>query len=270
MSDLILQYLAAGLGVGFLVGLTGVGGGSLMTPLLVFMFGHPPGLAVGTDLLFAAGTKATGTLVHHKRSSVDWGIVRLMCWGSIPAALITLLVLWATQAAASKNGIVLALLGSLVILTGLQTAGLRLPWLQRAITRLAGGNGMAADQELGVQKPWLTVAGGAVLGVLVTLTSIGAGVLGTVMLRTLYPRLQAKTLVGVDLAHAIPLTLIAGSGYLLLGNIDFQALAWLLVGSTPGVIAGSLLSHRLNEQALRRAIGVLLLVIGSKTLMAAM
>lgn len=270
MTDLILQYIAAGLGVGFLVGLTGVGGGSLMTPLLVFMFGHPPGLAVGTDLLFAAGTKTTGTLVHHKRSSVDWRIVRLMCWGSIPAALLTLLVLWATQAATTKNAIVLGLLGSLVILTGLQTVGLRLPGFAWVRSWLAGKSELAAGQELGAQNPWLTVAGGAVLGVLVTLTSIGAGVLGTVMLRTLYPKLEARTLVGVDIAHAIPLTLIAGSGYLLLGNIDFQALGWLLAGSTPGVVAGSLLSSRLNEYALRRAIGLLLLVIGSKTLMAAL
>lgn len=261
MSELF-QYVVAGLGVGFLVGLTGVGGGSLMTPILVFMFGHPPGLAVGTDLLFASGTKATGTLVHHKHRAVNWRIVRLMCLGSIPAAILTLTALWLAQWSTAKNAFVMGLLGALVILTGLQSVGLQL-------TKLIGVERRVVTTEPGVQKPWLTVAGGAVLGALVALTSIGAGVMGTVLLRTLYPKLEARALVGTDLAHAIPLTLVAGAGYLAMGSIDFSALAWLLVGSTPGVIAGSLLSSRLNEGALRKAIGTLLLIIGTKTLLAA-
>ncbi len=257
MHDLLFQYLAAGLGVGFVVGLTGVGGGSLMTPLLVFLFGQPASVAVGTDLLFAAGTKASGTLVHHKHSAVDWRIVRLLCLGSLPAATLTLVGLWATHSSGTRNGWVLALLGVLVFATGLQALGLlKLP-------RWGGA-------DLGDRRPALVVVGGAVLGFLVALTSIGAGVLGTVLLRALFPRLKPSALVGTDLAHAIPLTLVAGAGYLAMGSIDFHALGWLLLGSTPGVILGSLLSSRLDGRLVGKALGVLLLVIGAKTMVAAL
>jgi len=254
------QLVAAGLGVGFMVGLTGVGGGSLMTPMLILIFGHAPSAAVGTDLFFASGTKAVGTVVHHKHSSVDWQVVRLLAAGSLPAACVTLLLLSALHASATRDGVVMALLGSLIVLTGAQALGLlplRLP---------------ASDKpDLGERRPLLTVAGGAVLGALVTLTSIGAGALGVVLLRVLYPkRLGAASLVGTDLAHAIPLTLLAGVGYLTMGSLQLATLGWLLVGSVPGVLAGSLLPSRLQEKTVRKMLGALLIVVGGKTLITAL
>jgi len=250
------QLIAAGLGVGFLVGLTGVGGGSLMTPMLILLFGHASSTAVGTDLFFASSTKAVGTVVHHKHSSVDWQIVRRLAAGSLPAACVTLLLLSVMQASATRDGVVMALLGSLVVLSGAQALGLlplRLP---------ASGR-----PDVGERRPWLTVAGGAVLGTLVTLTSIGAGALGVVLLRVLYPkRLGAASLVGTDLAHAIPLTLLAGLGYLSMGSIQLVTLGWLLAGSIPGVLVGSMLPSRLQEKTVRRVLGSLLIVIGGKTL----
>lgn len=255
------QLILAGLGVGFMVGLTGVGGGSLMTPILVFVFGHSPGTAVGTDLFFASATKAAGTAVHHQHRSVDWQIVRRLASGSLPASALMLVFLWATQATASKNGLVMTLLGALIMLTGAQTLG-----LIRLRVRATSG-----QPDIGVRLPLLTVAFGALLGALVTLTSIGAGALGIVMLRYLFPtRLGAATLVGTDLAHAIPLTLLAGVGYLAMGQVEFGVLGWLLLGSVPGVIVGSLLPSRLQEATVRKALGALLIVVGVKTLAAAL
>jgi uncharacterized protein len=168
-------------------------------------------------------------------------------------------VLWAANASATRDGLVMALLGSLIVLTGAHSLGL-LRWRPAANARL----------DPGVRWPALTVAGGALLGTLVTLTSIGAGALGVVLLRALYPkRLGAPAVVGTDLAHAIPLTLLAGAGYLSLGSIELRTLGWLLCGSIPGVLAGSLLPARLQEQTVRRVMGALLLVVGTKTLASA-
>lgn len=252
------ELIAAGLGVGFMVGLTGVGGGSLMTPILVLVFGHAPAAAVGTDLFFASGTKVVGTAVHHKHKSVDWTVVGLLAAGSLPAAALMLALLQATHRSTTRNGLVMALLGSLITLTGAQTIGL-LRW-RRAPT---------GRPDPGVRHPSLTVAAGALLGTLVTLTSIGAGAIGVVLLRWLYPRrLAAASVVGSDLAHAIPLTLLAGCGYLSMGDVQLPVLGWLLAGSVPGVVAGSLLPARLPEATVRQALGLLLLLVGVRTLAA--
>jgi len=253
-----LPLVLAGLGVGFMVGMTGVGGGSLMTPILVFVFGQAPMAAVGTDLFFACVTKSVGTAAHQRHRSVNWRIVGLLAAGSLPSSLLTLLALWWVRTAQSKNVVVMALLGGLILLTGAQMLGL---WRT--------GRRVGPRPDLGERYPLLTVACGALLGALVTLTSIGAGALGVVMLRALYPKtLPTPALVGSDLAHAIPLTLVAGVGYLSMGRVESATLGWLLLGSIPGVLLGSMLPSRLPEVVVRRALGCLLVLVGAKTLAA--
>jgi len=253
-----IAFIVSGLIVGFLVGLTGVGGGSLMAPLLVFLFGYAPGAAVGTDLFFASGTKVAGTLVHGQHHSVNWKVVRLLVLGSFPASALTLLACWLTNSKGTEHSAIMFLLGTLIVLSGMQTLG-----MVRLRPRLS------EKRDYGERFPWVTVGCGAVLGCLVTLTSIGAGALGMVMLRLLYPKtLNARSMVGSDLAHAIPLTLLAGIGYFALGKVEFAPLGLLLIGSIPGVIVGSSLTYRLNEKLMCLLLGLLLFVVGIKVLLA--
>jgi uncharacterized membrane protein YfcA len=230
----------AGFLVGVLVGFTGVGGGALMTPLLVFMFGVAPQTAIGTDLLFAAITKGVGGWVHGTRGSIDWLVLRRLSMGSLPAAFMTLLLI---RYFPPDKG---------------------LPKLHRLGQRLRT---TAPDRFKGAQ-PGLTVAAGALLGFLVTLTSVGAGALGVVMLVYLYPyRLTPPKLVGTDIAHAIPLTLVAGLGHMSLGNVNFGLLGGLLLGSIPGIILGSRLSIKVNSRYVRNAIAITLALVGGKLLL---
>lgn len=252
----------AGFLVGVLVGFTGVGGGALMTPLLVFMFGVAPLTAVGTDLLFATATKTVGGLVHGTLGAVDWLVLRRMWLGSLPAALLTLAMIRYFPPSAGLASLILLMLGIALALTGLAML------FKAALHRL--GQRLRTDwpERFKHLQPALTVGAGAVLGFLVTLTSVGAGALGVVMLVYLYPyRLKPPRLVGTDIAHAIPLTLVAGLGHLSLGNVNFQLLGSLLIGSIPGIILGSLLSHRANAAWVSRAIAVMLLIIASKLLL---
>ncbi|MDD2769526.1 MAG: sulfite exporter TauE/SafE family protein [Methylococcus sp.] len=253
-------YAMSGLLVGFLVGLTGVGGGSLMTPLLVFMFGFAPKTAVGTDLLFAAITKSGGVLVHHRsHRSVEWKIVAQLALGSIPAALT---VIYLLETVFKKDDSVTALitttLGIALIFTGLSLL------LRKRLAHKSAEQRMTHTERFGRWQGLLTVLVGAVLGILVTLSSVGAGALGTVALLFLYPRLATVRVVGTDLAHAIPLTAVAGLGHLHMGNVDFTLLGSLLVGSLPGIYLGSHLSARIPEWLLRPALASLLLLIGCK------
>lgn len=248
----------AGFGVGLLVGMTGVGGGALMTPLLVLLFGVVPTTAVGTDLWFAALTKTVGGAVHGRSGTVDWEVFRRLCAGSLPAAVLTLLALYALGAN-KVGGILIQALGAVLILTALAMLFKKAfhAFGQRLRTRLP------ADFKRA--QPALTVLAGAILGVLVSLTSIGAGALGAVMLVYLYPfRMKPSRLVGTDIVHAIPLTMVAGSGHLLMGNVDFALLGLLLVGSIPGILVGSLLSTRAPEAVLRGAIALTLVAAGVK------
>jgi uncharacterized membrane protein YfcA len=255
-----IAYIVSGLSVGFLVGLTGVGGGSLMTPLLVFLFGFAPTTAVGTDLLFASITKAGGVIVHHKNhGSVDWRIVRHLATGSIPAAIgVIWLLEYLDIEKSTISSVVTVALGIALILT--------------AIALLFRNKLIKASLEADSHHPgrfdhWQTPATiftGFVLGVLVTLSSIGAGALGTVALFYLYPRLTTIRIVGTDLAHAIPLTAVAGLGHLHMGNVDFNLLGSLLIGSIPGIWLGSMLSARVPERVLRPILASLLMVIGMK------
>ena len=254
---------AAGFGVGALVGLTGVGGGSLMAPIMILLFGIAPSTAVGTDLWFAATTKVFGGWVHGKKGTIDKQILRRLFCGSLPAAVLTLIWLYRTGAGQSHSQLMFKTLGVTLILTSIA-----------AVFRKrfhAFGQRMRGTRpiEFKTLQPALTVVAGAILGFLVTFTSIGAGALGAVMLLYLYPiRLTASALVGTDIVHAIPLTILAGTGHLLMGNVNFGLLGNLLLGSIPGIVLGSLASTYAPEKIVRSAISIMLAIVGVKMVLA--
>jgi len=254
----MLGLTAAGLLVGFAVGVTGVGGGSLMTPLLILVFGFSPATAVGTDLLYAAGTKGFGVWLHGKQKTVDWRVVGLMASGSIPASLVTIAFLHSVGINERVEQVMtLTLCGAIAATAVLTLAKRRI---------VSAGREQDSGLWHALHHEWqapLTVISGLVLGVMVTLSSVGAGVLGTTVLLLLYPRLSAVSIVGSDIAHAVPLTLIAGIGHLSLGTTDLPVLGYLLLGSLPGIYIGTRLGYRMPEHILRPAIAVLLLVIGA-------
>lgn len=259
--DLNLPNAVAGLIVGFIVGVTGVGGGALMTPILVLLFGVAPQTAVGTDLIYAAITKVFGTFVHQRHGTVDWQIVRRLALGSLPAAAATLLWMGQSSINRVKDGFIIDAVAVALIITAL---GMLLKDRLKGIGHGSFPSGLGKAMAL---QPGLTVMAGLMLGVLVTLTSIGSGALGTVMLVYLYPvRLNAGRLVGTDLAHAIPLSLIAGLGHLSLGNVDHRLLLNLLMGSIPGVIAGALISSRAPVTYIRYCIALVLGAVALKIL----
>jgi hypothetical protein len=259
MPHINLMYSASGLGVGFLVGLTGVGGGSLMTPLLVLIFGVHPATAVGTDLLYASVTKATGTLVHGLKGSIDWRVTGRLACGSVPAAAATLWLLQRyglhSQAAMS---LIQHVLGIALLITSI--ALVFRPKLAAFATRTPRTPRSASAGRTIL----LTVATGAVLGALVSLTSVGAGAIGVTVLLMLYPALAITRIVGSDIAHAVPLTLVAGMGHWLLGSVDVAMLLSLLIGSLPGIALGSHLSARAPESLLRNLLAAVLVLVGAR------
>lgn len=242
----------SGFVVGVVVGLTGVGGGALMTPLLVLLFGIHPATAVGTDLLQAAITKAGGTYVHARAGRVDWRITVMLAAGSIPAALLTVLGMhrfgWL-----STSRILTIVLGVALVLTA---AALSLRPHLRRFSRERG--------PLATQPRALTAAAGFVLGVVVSISSVGAGALGVTALFLLYPQLKTSRIVASDLAHAVPLTLVAGIGHWMYGSVDLHLLLCLLVGSLPGIYIGSRFAGRMPETLLRWLLAVVLLLAGIK------
>ncbi|AUF97179.1 putative membrane protein YfcA [Pseudomonas sp. BIGb0278] len=251
-------FTIAGLIVGFIVGMTGVGGGSLMTPILLW-FGVNPATAVGTDLLYAAITKASGVWVHGRNKNIDWKITGWLSLGSVPAAALTLWFLSTLHADTSAlNAVIKQGLAVVLILTAL--ALLFKSRLQAFASRHAGDHYHLSDRTLN----GLTVFTGVILGVMVTLTSIGAGALGTVALFLLYPFLVTRRLVGTEIAHAVPLTLVAGLGHAGMGNMDWSLLGYLLLGSLPGIYLGSHLSGRISDNVLRPCLAAMLLLIGYK------
>lgn len=252
-------YVAAGFGVGVLVGMTGVGGGSLMTPILVLLFGMAPASAVGTDLWFAAVTKSVGGALHHAHGSVDWQVARRLWLGSIPAAIATLVWLNTTGATRWSSALLMTTLGIVLLLTA---AAMVLKNRTQAIGTTLRRKTPEAFKRM---QPALTVIAGVILGSLVTLTSVGAGSLCAVMLVYLYPfRMKPAKLVGTDLVHAVPLTIVAGIGHLWLGNVQLDLLGLLLLGSLPGVVVGSYFSRYAPENMVRTAIAVILVLVGIK------
>ena len=251
-------YSLSGFAVGMLVGLTGVGGGSLMTPLLILLFGVHPATAVGTDLLYAAATKTMGSAVHGFARSIDWRVVRRLASGSIPATIVTLAVL--SHLNLNLNG---------DAARGLITLVLSAALFVTAFVLIFGGSIVAMYRsrvvELDAKRTALnTVLVGALLGVLVSISSVGAGAIGVVALLMLYPQLPMAKIVGSDIAHAVPLTLIAGTGHWMMGSVDWHIMASLLAGSLPGIFIGSYFAIRVPERALRLVLATTLFVVASR------
>ena len=252
----------SGFAVGLLVGLTGVGGGSLMTPLLILLFGFKPATAVGTDLLYAALTKSGGSWVHHRHGNVDWALAGRLALGSVPAAGLTLLLL-ARLDVQGQGGTELISLGLGIALL-LTSASLIFRRRLLDLARRRSANAGFLQRHVA----GLTVAVGAIVGVLVTISSVGARALGVTALPFLYPNLATRRLVGSDIAHAVPLTFVAGLGHWWLGTVDVALLAALLVGSLPGIALGAHFAARVPERALRGLLASVLLLIGGKLILA--
>jgi uncharacterized membrane protein YfcA len=268
LESLNLAYAVSGLLGGFLVGLTGVGGGSLMTPLLVLLFGISPSTAVGTDLLYASITKICGIPVHARKGNIDWRATAWLTAGSAPAALATVLLLNRIKAGPGFESTLKTAVGIALVITALAIL-----WraTRQGILSFTGTRSLAqaADAAPSAIPPMrypviATVATGVVLGALVTLSSIGAGAIGTVALVFLYPRFPISRIVGTDIAHAVPLTMIAGLGHLALGHVDFPLLINLLVGSIPGIWLGSHASAGIPERWSRPILALLLLTVSTR------
>ena len=249
-------YALSGFLVGLLVGQTGVGGGSLMTPILVLVFGMHPATAVGTDLLYAAASKSVGTLVHGANHTVDWRVVGRLASGSVPATILTLLVLSRFDVASSD----MSTLISVVLGVGLLLTSVALMLRRQVIA----ATGPAMDRLTPRARLWLTVGCGALLGVLVSISSVGAGAIGVTALVLLYPELPLASIVGSDIAHAVPLTLVAGAGHWWLGSVNWSLLGSLLTGSIPGIILGSYLTRFVPEWVLRPLLAVVLFLVGGR------
>jgi uncharacterized membrane protein YfcA len=256
-----IAFIFAGFFVGIVVGLTGVGGGSLMTPILIFVFGVKPYMAVGTDLLFAAFTKMGGTVKMARSGLVPWRVVLHLSAGSIPAALATLWLLKTVGPAdAAIQRLMTSTLGVALLLTAAAT-------LYKALRGKGSPVRIAAGQELAATTPrhWsLPLLFGAMIGTLVTITSVGAGAIGVTVLMLLYPLLPLPRIVAADIAYAVPLTLVAGAGHASLGSVDWPMLSLLLAGSLPGIWLGSHFMTRVPERVIRSLLSVLLAYAGTK------
>jgi uncharacterized membrane protein YfcA len=249
--------IVSGFGVGAIVGMTGVGGGSLMTPLLLSVFKLHPAVAIGTDLWFAAITKTAGSVSHHHAGHVHWRITALLLAGSLPASVATIALMHTTGITKGWASTLTFSLGIALLLTAVVVAfrqtwhavGLRLErWLPES------------------RKPALTLASGIVLGVLVSLSSIGAGAIGATLIMLIYPRLESHRVVGTDIAHAVPLTFVAGIGHATLGHVDWGLLGALLIGSIPGIWLGSQLTRRMPERIVRGLLCAALVTAGLKVI----
>jgi hypothetical protein len=259
MPDFAIIF--AGFAVGLIVGLTGVGGGSLMTPILIFFFGVKPYLAVGTDLLFAAFTKLGGTVSLSRQRLVPWGVVAQLSAGSLPAALLTLAVLHRLGPASERvQSLMTHTLGVALLLTAAAM-------LFKAVRGKQQPRDLSDDeiaQASRTRHPWLVTLFGAVIGALVTLTSVGAGAIGVSVLLLLFPLLPLPRIVAADIAYAVPLTLVAGLGHASLGSVDWPLLGKLLVGSLPGIWLGTRLMRHTPERLVRSLLSLLLAYAGTK------
>jgi uncharacterized protein len=251
-------YVISGFTIGFLVGMTGVGGGALMTPLLILLFDIHPATAVGTDLLYASITKSGGSIVHGFCRNIDWRIVAKLALGSIPASLLTLALLYLLKADQETfNGLITRVLGFCLLATALTLV------FRKYLLNFYWCRAGALSQR---KSFYFTIAIGVVLGMLVTISSVGAGALGVTALILLYPELPAVKIAASDIAHAVPLTLVAGLGHLMNAGVDLPVLASLIMGSLPGVIIASLFAPKLPDSALRLVLAATLTVSGLRLL----
>ena len=254
---MLLTYVISGFAVGLLVGMTGVGGGSLMTPLLTLLFGVPPSVAVGTDLAFASITKGFGAFTHRLRGTVRWDIVRRLCAGALPAAVLATLAL-------KQYGALDAHIGQVIRYSIAGSVLLTVSALLFKTNLLAWVNARPSRQLHGRALTVATVAAGAVLGTLVTISSIGAGAIGATLLVMLYPRMSSAEVAGTDIAYAVPLTAIAAFGHWWLGSIDWTLLGTLLLGSVPGITLGSWAARAIPERFLRGVLATTLTAVAAK------
>lgn len=250
-------YVVSGFIVGMLVGFTGVGGGSLMTPLLTVLFGVHPSIAVGTDLAFAAITKTVGVFAHRSKGTVRWDIVRRLCYGALPVAILTTVLLKSFKV---FNNHIAYFIRYAIAISVLLTI-FSLLFREKLQTWLHAHPKYSLKKD---QRVYATVIVGFVLGVLVTISSIGAGAVGATLLSLLYPRLSPAEIAGTDIAYAVPLTMIATVGHWWLGSIDFFLLNALLLGSIPGIIVGSLAASIVSEKCLRRLLILILFGVAVK------
>lgn len=248
-------YIIAGFVVGWLVGLTGVGGGSLMTPILLLFFNVKAAVAVGTDLLYASITKSVGIVAHGKLGNIDWRIVGRLAAGSVPAAALTTVYLH--QVGAASDDVVHNIkfwLGVALLLTSISVL------FRQELMRLNNNEHLVPHRLV----PIATVILGLILGYMVTLTSVGAGALGVTALLILYPKIPVSKIVGSDVAHAVPLTLVAGLGHASLGTVNYGLLGTLLIGSIPGIWIGSHMTTKFSEQWVRNVLALILVYVGQK------
>jgi uncharacterized protein len=249
-------YTLSGFAVGMLVGMTGVGGGSLMTPILILIFGVHPVAAVGTDLLYAAATKTGGTLMHGFGHTIEWRIVARLAAGSVPMTALTLFVLSRFDISGGTGGGVVSIVLGIALFATAATLIFR-----RRLVLLYGRYVGELDER---HTRALTIAMGALLGPLVSISSVGAGAIGVTVLILLYPRLSTARIVGSDIAHAVPLTLLAGIGHWIMGTIHWALLGSLLIGSLPGIVLGSHVAGRVPDVVLRLMLAATLIVVGGR------
>jgi len=243
-----IYYIFAGATVGFIIGITGVGGGSLMTPLLVLGFHVQPAIAVGTDLLYAAITKAGGVYSHQKIKNIEWDIVKNLCLGSIPASVLSVLIIQVFAISEEMFAqIISIILGIMLVITSFVII------FKKKLSRLK-----STDEP----KTRSIIILGACLGILVTISSVGAGAIGSAILLILYPKMSSKQVVGTDIAHAVPLTAIAGLGHFHLGHIDFSLLTSLIIGSLPAVYFGTKIGKHIPDEILKNIIATILMLMG--------
>ena len=249
--------IGSGFGVGAIVGITGVGGGSLMTPLLLTVYKLNPAVAIGTDLWFAALTKVSGSVAHARHGHVKWQITRLLLSGSIPASIVTVLLMHHFGYSKSGSGTLTFSLGIALLLTAVVVA------FKQSWNRI----GLYLERWIPEsRKAALTVLSGLILGVLVSLSSIGAGAIGATLILLIYPRLESRYIVGSDIAHAVPLTLVAGIGHATMGNVDWHLLVSLVIGSLPGIWIGAHLTRRLPDRVIRPLLCLSLITAGWKVI----
>ena len=256
--EIDLYYSLAGALTGFVVGLTGVGGGALMTPILLIIFDVSVITAVATDLWFAAITKIATLGIHHNKRQIDWKVARLLWMGSIPFSF--LIVIAVVSGSVSKiSGFLPKAIGVLVLITAL---GLVISSKIKTEKPLFKFNNIPNFKKI---QPLATILAGAVLGIIVSLTSVGAGVFGTLILIYLYSyRMSSHKVVATDIAHAIPLALVAGTGYLISGKVNLSLLTSLLIGSIPTAILGAVVAHKISDRLLKLTLSIVLFVVGLK------